>query len=173
MDHQQQRTGQHRVVEVFGAAYGSGYAINDRIVLTARHLLAVDGDKPVPGQPVRIRVAGEEYARRATVTWVSRNVGDAALLSVDGAPWADAPDTGAVRWGYVAEDDGSVPARARGFPAAQAGTRGGRKVREPETMRGAVEALSVGTTLLFLDYPDRLTDRTSQCRRTGLRGSFA
>jgi tetratricopeptide (TPR) repeat protein len=151
MDHQQQRTGQHRVVEVFGATYGSGYAINDRIVLTARHLLAVDGDKPVPGQPVQVRIAGEEHARRATVTWVSRNVGDAALLSVDGAPWAGAPDTGAVRWGYVAEDDGSVPVRARGFPAAQAGTRGGREVREPEAMRGAVEALSAGTMRYEID----------------------
>lgn len=152
MDHQQQqRTGQHRVVEVFGAAYGSGYAINDRIVLTARHLLAVDGGKPVPGQPVQIRVAGEEHARRATVTWVSRNVGDAALLSVDGAPWAGAPDTGATRWGYVAENDGSVSVRARGFPAAQAGTRGGSEVREPETMRGAVEALSAGTMRYEID----------------------
>lgn len=151
MDHQQQRTGQHRVVEVFGAAYGSGYAINDRIVLTARHLLAVNGDKPELGQPVEVRVAGEEHARRATVTWVSRNVGDAALLSVDGAPWAGAPDTGAVRWGYVAEDDGPVLVRARGFPAAQAGTRGGREAREPETMRGAVEALSVSTMRYEID----------------------
>ena len=151
MDHQQQRTGQHRVVEVFGATYGSGYAINDRIVLTARHLLAVDGDKPEPGQPVQVRVVGEEHSRRATVTWVSRNVGDAALLSVDGAPWAGAPDTGAVRWGYVAEDDGSVPARARGFPAAQAGTRGGREVRELETMRGAVEAMSASTMRYEID----------------------
>ncbi|MFE1441912.1 trypsin-like peptidase domain-containing protein [Streptomyces sp. NPDC058739] len=151
MDHQQQRTGQHRVVEVFGAAYGSGYAINDRIVLTARHLLAVDGGVPEPGQPVQVRVAGEERARRATVTWVSRNVGDAALLSVEGAPWTGSPDTGAVRWGYVAEDDGSVPVRARGFPAAQAGTRGGREIREPATMRGAVEALDARTMRYEID----------------------
>ncbi|MCX5357791.1 trypsin-like peptidase domain-containing protein [Streptomyces sp. NBC_00124] len=151
MDHLQQRTGQHRVVEVFGATYGSGYAINDRIVLTARHLLAVDGGMPEPGQPVQVRVAGEEHARRATVAWVSRNVGDAALLSVDGAPWAGYPDIGAARWGYIAEDDGSVPVRARGFPAAQAGTRGGREVREPEAMRGAVEALSASTMRYEID----------------------
>src|SRR5258705_13958841 len=136
MDHRQQRSGQHRVVEVFGATYGSGYAINDRMVLTARHLLALDGNKAVPGQSVTVRVAGEEHGRHATVKWVSRDVGDAALLSVDGAPWADAPDDRAARWGWVA-DDGPVPCRAWGFPAAQASTQGNQDVREVEEMHGA------------------------------------
>lgn len=141
MDHRQQRTGQHRVVEVFGATYGSGYAISDHLVLTARHLLAVDGSRTEPGRPVTVRLAGELHGRRATVAWVSRDVGDAALLSVDGAPWADAPDDRAVRWGWVA-DDGPVPCRAWGFPAAQASLRGDQEIREPEDMQGTVKALA-------------------------------
>ncbi|AVZ72431.1 hypothetical protein SLUN_09730 [Streptomyces lunaelactis] len=141
MDHRQQRTGLHRVVEVFGVTYGSGYAINDRMVLTARHLLVVDGKRIAPGQPVTVRVTGEENGRRATVEWVSKDVGDAALLSVEGAPWADAPDVGAVRWGCVA-DDGPVRCRAWGFPAAQARAQGNREVRDPEEMLGGVKALT-------------------------------
>ncbi|MFD9328619.1 trypsin-like peptidase domain-containing protein [Streptomyces sp. NPDC060065] len=129
------------MVEVFGATYGSGYAINDRMVLTARHLLAVDGIKVAPGKPVMVRVAGEENGRRATVTWVSKDVGDAALLSVEGAPWADAPDAQAVRWGRVT-DDGPVPCRAWGFPAAQASARGDQEIRDIEEMHGAVKPLT-------------------------------
>lgn len=151
---QKQRSGQHRVVETAvagagtggGFAYGSGYAIGDRLVLTARHVLA-----PHTEQQVLVRISGEKDFRPATIEWVSEGLGDAALLSVAGAPWAGAPDAGAVRWGYIAEPDGVVPVHASGFPAAQAGVRRGEVVREPETMRGHVGALDHRTKRYAID----------------------
>ncbi|WP_344820585.1 S1 family peptidase, partial [Actinoplanes cyaneus] len=142
MERQDQRTGRHRVVEVFGAAYGSGYAIGDQLVLTARHLLSPAGDRP---QRVQVRVAGEPDFRGATVVWARRGAGDAALLAVDDAPWAGTPDSGAVRWGRILEFDAAVPVRARGFPAVQAARRGEQEVRELATVRGAVETMSPDT----------------------------
>lgn len=107
----------HRVVEVYVphplgptiGNLGSGFAVTDDLVLTAKHV--VQGAKQV-----RVRGLGEEWPtfRDAEVVWLSAKW-DAALVRLAGAPWLNAPDRGELHWGHIS---GPVPIRwiAYGFP---------------------------------------------------------
>ncbi|MFD9903763.1 trypsin-like peptidase domain-containing protein [Streptomyces sp. NPDC059063] len=131
MDDEQRRRGAHRVVEVWagdreGVSYGSGYAVADDLVLTARHVLR-------QGPPYHVRLFGEAVDTDAEAAWEPEGTLDAALLRVPSAPWRAAPDRGALRWGRVA--DSGVWACAHGFPKAQERPGG---AREPETLEGRI-----------------------------------
>ncbi|MBD0424564.1 trypsin-like peptidase domain-containing protein [Streptomyces sp. TRM S81-3] len=131
MDDELRRRGVHRVVEVWagdrhGVSYGSGYAVADDLVLTARHVL----DK---GPPYRVRLFGDEREKDARVAWLPTGTLDAALLRVASSPWRNAPDSGALRWGRVG--DSGVECCAHGFPRAQQRADGSR---EAETLEGRI-----------------------------------
>ncbi|MCX4979514.1 trypsin-like peptidase domain-containing protein [Streptomyces sp. NBC_00620] len=131
MDSEQRRRGAHRVVEVWAGgrdqvSYGSGYAVSDDLVLTARHVLR-------EGPPYRVRLFGGTDDTEAQLAWEPDGALDAALLRVPSAPWRTAPDRGALRWGRV--KDSGVRCWAHGFPRAQQRADGSR---EPETLQGSI-----------------------------------
>ncbi|MFI6595898.1 trypsin-like peptidase domain-containing protein [Nonomuraea sp. NPDC050536] len=117
-----------RVVEVYAdGGYGSGYAICDDLVLTAAHVLA-------DGPACQVRRQGGDGWMTAEVAWRGTDgMLDAALLRVSTAPWRDAPDRGALRWGRV--KGLGVSCTAWGFPKAQAEPDGARPI---ETMTGTI-----------------------------------
>ncbi|WP_214324323.1 trypsin-like peptidase domain-containing protein [Nonomuraea sediminis] len=117
-----------RVVEVYAdGGYGSGYAIGDDLVLTAAHVLA-------DGPACQVRRQGDDGWMTAEVAWRGTDgMLDAALVRVSTAPWRDAPDKGALRWGRV--KGLGVPCTACGYPKAQAEPDGSRPI---ETMTGTI-----------------------------------
>jgi len=134
------------VVEVFAApGYGTGYAVADDLVLTARHVLG-NADRH------QVRIVRDTDWLPAEVAWTSDGI-DAALLRVPAAPWRDGPDSGALRWGRVIGDR-PVPCHAHGFPVAQRTGAGGREV---EDVRGVID---VTTTVLSGRYSVDITSAT-------------
>jgi hypothetical protein len=101
-------------------AYGSGYLITNRLVLTAKHVAGASG----PGvrcqiTPLQIRGAPTGQAYDASVAWVSPN-SDAALLQTDRAVPGLLP--GSVVFGRLPLNAGPRKCRAIGFPDAQGGS---------------------------------------------------
>ena len=107
-----------RVAMVFaggpvGERVGSGYAVGERLVLTAAHVLS----GVAVGDRAEVSLLGSRSWVAGTVVWLDP-VLDAALVRVDAAaPW---PETGmsVLRWGTLAGAD-PVLAAAVGFPWAQ------------------------------------------------------
>lgn len=103
---------------------GSGYLVEDGLVLTASHVLVTGpGHVPQPGDQAEVAAAAGAWLP-ATVRWADPER-DVALL--------DCPDMrpgGAVRWG---RPTGSEPLawRAIGFPAASLDRQGGRQPEQP------------------------------------------
>jgi tetratricopeptide (TPR) repeat protein len=108
-------------------SHGTGYAVGDDLVLTARHVVAA-------GAPCLIRPAGAREPVPAEIVWLPDHGPDAALLRVPSTPWRDAPDAGAARWGRV--EGNGVRCWALGFPWSQATMSGARDL---ETMRGTID----------------------------------
>ena len=110
----------YRVCELWaagpdGKGSGSGYRLGDRLVLTARHVIApaLAG----PGGKLRVRPADVTGWLPARVEWEDADA-DAALIVVGGARAGGAPGGESVlRWGELAGSD-PVQCAALGFPWA-------------------------------------------------------
>ncbi len=111
-----------------GEGSGSGYRLSDRLVLTARHVIA----------PALARAGGRLLVRPVGVTgWLPARVewedadADAALILIEGEHWRAPAGESVLRWGELTGSD-PVPCAAVGFPWAS--TR-------PDRMRDAAHLL--------------------------------
>ena len=111
----------HRVCELYAAGSGaagsgSGYRLGDRLVLTARHVIApaLAG----PGGRVLIRPVGVPGWLPARVEWQDADA-DAALAVIEDEGWRAPTGESVLRWGELAGSD-PVPCAAVGFPWASA-----------------------------------------------------
>jgi len=109
-----------RVAAVFvagpsGSRVGTGYAVADRLVLTAAHLVTEAG--LVVGGAAQVGLLGAGAWVPASVAWLDAGL-DVALVEVDAsAPWP-AVGMSVLRWGRLAGAE-PVTAAAVGFPWAQ------------------------------------------------------
>ena len=109
----------YRVCELYAAGpdaegSGSGYRLGDRLVLTARHVIApaVAG----PGGRVLVRPVGGAEWLSARVEWENADA-DAALIGIEDECWRAPGGESVLRWGELAGSD-PVPCAAVGFPWA-------------------------------------------------------
>jgi hypothetical protein len=109
----------YRVCELWaagpgGKGSGSGYRLGDRLVLTARHVIApaVAG----PGGKLRVRPVGGAEWLPARVEWDNADA-DAALVGIEDEGWRAPAGESVLRWGELAGGD-PVPCAAVGFPWA-------------------------------------------------------
>ena len=109
----------YRVCELWaagpdGKGSGSGYRLGDRLVLTARHVIApaVAG----PGGKLRVRPVGGTEWLPGRVEWADADA-DAALVGIEDEGWRAAAGESVLRWGELAGSD-PVPCAAVGFPWA-------------------------------------------------------
>ena len=93
---------------------GSGYRLGDRLVLTARHVIApaLAG----PGGRVLVRPVGVTGWLPARVEWDDADA-DAALIVIEDEGWRAPAGESVLRWGELAGSD-PVPCAAVGFPWA-------------------------------------------------------
>ena len=109
----------YRVCELYaagpdGEGSGSGYRLGDRLVLTARHVIApaLAG----PGGQVLVRPVGVAGWLPARVEWEDADA-DAALVVIEDEGWRAPAGESVLRWGELAGSD-PVPCAAVGFPWA-------------------------------------------------------
>src|SRR5512142_1113663 len=109
----------YRVCELYAAGpgaegSGSGYRLGDRLVLTARHVIApaLAG----PGGQVLVRPLGAPGWLPARVEWADADA-DAALIVIEDEGWRAPAGESVLRWGELAGSD-PVPCAAVGFPWA-------------------------------------------------------
>ena len=109
----------YRVCELYAAGpddegSGSGYRVGDRLVLTARHVIApaLAGS----GSGVLVRPVGVPGWLPARVDWEDADA-DAALIEVEDEGWRAPAGESVLRWGELAGSD-PVPCAAVGFPWA-------------------------------------------------------
>ncbi|MFE6713161.1 hypothetical protein [Streptomyces sp. NPDC057695] len=132
------------------SAYGSGYRIAHRLVLTVDHVL---GDPATPGT-CTVRLGGGDTALPATPVWRGGEGRDLALLRLDEAPEDTVPP---VTFGALPSGVGSVPFIGVGFPAfatrpEEPGVRGLRR-RSAKQVDGFVRlGSSLKSRLLDLSY---------------------
>ncbi|MGI8330842.1 S1 family peptidase [Actinomadura scrupuli] len=136
---------------------GSGYLIGPSLVLTARHVLVDEDDRPWERVDVRIGVPADgppQHVKGARMCW---HRGDVALLEIDPGP-APGP---AVQWGRPIT---TMPLdyRGLGFPSFAGRYEGDRGVEE---LQGVIQPLSFGAgptgRLYALDqsaFPDDRSD---------------
>jgi hypothetical protein len=111
----------YRVSELYaagpdGEGSGSGYRLGDRLVLTARHVIApaVAG----AGGRLLVRPVGVPGWLPARVEWEDAGA-DAALVAVEDQGWRAPAGESVLRWGELTGSD-PVPCAAVGFPWASA-----------------------------------------------------
>ena len=111
----------YRVCELYAAGpdverSGSGYRVGDRLVLTARHVIApaLAG----AGGQVLVRPVGVSGWLPARVEWHDADA-DAALIGIEEEDWQAPAGESVLRWGELAGSD-PVPCAAVGFPWASA-----------------------------------------------------
>jgi tetratricopeptide (TPR) repeat protein len=109
----------YRVCELYAAASdvegsGSGYRVGDRLVLTARHVIApaLAG----AGGRLLVRPVGVTGWLPARVEWQDAGA-DTALVVVEDEGWRAPAGESVLRWGELAGSD-PVPCAAVGFPWA-------------------------------------------------------
>lgn len=98
-----------------GIAFGTGYLVADRLVLTAAHVAGVVGES------LEVRLGGQLVT--GTVIWRASGADDAssrpdaALIEIDEGtyPTADLPP---VRWGWIVGRGPAVGCTATGYPDA-------------------------------------------------------
>ncbi len=101
-----------RVVAVQSeAAFGSGYVIGRRLILTSAHVV------PAIGQPVQVYGLTGGGPHLGTVRWRGTPGGrdDAALVDVSDPGWRE-PAGGPLRWGRVCTNRPDIPCQTWGFP---------------------------------------------------------
>ena len=108
----------YRVCELYAGGpdaegSGSGYRVGDRLVLTARHVIA-----PVLGAGGRVLVRPVDVTEwlPARVAWEDADA-EAALIAVEDENWRAPDGESVLRWGELAGSD-PVPFAAVGFPWA-------------------------------------------------------
>jgi tetratricopeptide (TPR) repeat protein len=111
----------YRVSELYaagpdGEGSGSGYRLGDRLVLTARHVIA-PALTEASGQ-LLVRPVGMSEWLPARVAWQDVGV-DAALVTVEYEGWRVPAGESVLRWGELTASD-PVPCAAVGFPWASA-----------------------------------------------------
>lgn len=111
----------YRVCEVYAAGpdvegSGSGYRLGDRLVLTARHVVAPALARS--GSRLLVRPAGVTAWLPAQVEWEDVDT-DAALVVVGDEDWRAPTVESVLRWGELTGSD-PVPCAAVGFPWASA-----------------------------------------------------
>ncbi|HLN67419.1 MAG TPA: serine protease [Streptosporangiaceae bacterium] len=94
---------------------GSGYRLGDRLVLTARHVIAPAAGA---GGRVLVRPLGVPGWLPARVEWEDAGA-DAALIGIEEEGWRAPAEESVLRWGELAGSD-PVPCAAVGFPWASA-----------------------------------------------------
>ncbi len=111
----------YRVCELYAAGpdgdgSGSGYRLGDRLVLTARHVIApaLAG----AGSRLLIRPVGVPGWLPARVEWEDADA-DATLIVVEDEHWRASAGESVLRWGELTGSD-PVPCAAVGFPWASA-----------------------------------------------------
>jgi len=111
----------YRVCELYAASpdiegSGSGFRLGDRLVLTARHVIApaVAG----PGGLVLVRPVGVRGWLPARVEWENAEA-DAALIGIEDEDWRAPTGESVLRWGELTGSD-PVACAAVGFPWASA-----------------------------------------------------
>jgi tetratricopeptide (TPR) repeat protein len=107
----------YRVTEVYAAGphvegSGSGYRLGDRLVLTARHVIA----PALSGGKVQVRPVGVTEWLPARVDWQDADA-DAALIMIEDQGWQAPTGESVLRWGELAGSE-PVPCAAVGFPWA-------------------------------------------------------
>ncbi len=109
----------YRVCELYAAGpdiegSGSGYRLGDRLVLTARHVIApaLAG----AGSRVLVRPVGVSGWLPARVEWQDATA-DVALIGVEDEGWRAPAEESVLRWGELAGSN-PVPCAAVGFPWA-------------------------------------------------------
>ena len=95
---------------------GSGYRLGDRLVLTARHVIAA-GLAGAGGQ-LLVRPLGVPEWLPARVAWENADA-DVALVVIEDEHWQAAGRESVLRWGELVGRD-PVPCAAVGFPGASA-----------------------------------------------------
>src|SRR5262245_22851736 len=98
-----------------GWSSGSGYAVADRLVVTARHVVMDDEGRS--HRDVKVRPRGGELVS-ASVSWWHPDL-DVALVRVIGEAGVG-PVSGGVRWGRLAGTAARVPCEWAGFPGSVA-----------------------------------------------------
>jgi hypothetical protein len=111
----------YRVCELYAAGpdvegAGSGYRLGDRLVLTARHVIAPALARA--GGQLLVRPLGVPGWLPARVKWSDADV-DAALIGIEDEGWRAPTGESVLRWGELAGSD-PVPCAAVGFPWASA-----------------------------------------------------
>lgn len=116
---------------------GSGYAVGPRLLLTAAHVVLVDG---APARTVQVRLLRADDYIECTVAWYryGQNL-DVALLRVSDPEQSLTSRWKAVRWGRLVTSAISTPVTAAGFPDAQRHPDG---FRDTEQLSGRVNPLT-------------------------------
>jgi Tetratricopeptide repeat len=111
----------YRVCELYAAGRdaagsGSGYRLGDRLVLTARHVIAPAVARA--GGQMLVRPVGVGEWLPAWVEWENADA-DVALAVIEDEGWRAPAEESMLRWGELAGSD-PVPCAAVGFPWASA-----------------------------------------------------
>ncbi|WSB52283.1 trypsin-like peptidase domain-containing protein (plasmid) [Streptomyces cellulosae] len=116
---------------------GSAYGVGPRLLLTAAHVVLVDG---APAQTVQVRLLGADGFIQCTVVWhrYDRNL-DVALLRVTDPERSLPQRWKAVRWGRLVTSAINTSVTAAGFPDVQRHPDG---VRDTEQLSGRVNPLT-------------------------------
>jgi tetratricopeptide (TPR) repeat protein len=114
-----------------GEAYGSGYLVAPRLVLTAAHVVA--GLRPHEQAQVRFLSGAKVW--RCRLVWPESGAGgetalDAALLEICDAEWEPPPGAGLTRWGRLTSSVPGIACEMAGFPWAQRRPDGTREVEQ-------------------------------------------
>ncbi|MFB7114805.1 tetratricopeptide repeat protein [Streptomyces sp. NPDC056291] len=138
---------------------GSAYAVGPRLLLTAAHVVLVDG---APAQMVQVRLLGAVDFVECTVAWYryGQNL-DVALLCVSDPGQSLPPQWKAVRWGRLVTSAIGKPVTAAGFPDVQRHPDG---FRDTEQLSGRVNPLTgvkAGWYAVGVDDPPTRVSRSS------------
>ncbi|CAL9471019.1 hypothetical protein SUDANB176_02841 [Streptomyces sp. enrichment culture] len=116
---------------------GSAYGVGPRLLLTAAHVVLVDG---APARTVQVRLLGAADYIECTVAWYRYDQDlDVALLRVKDPEQILPPRWKAVRWGRLVTSAIGTPVTAAGFPDVQRHPDG---FRDTEQLSGRVNPLT-------------------------------
>ncbi|MFF4795443.1 hypothetical protein ACFY2M_38290 [Streptomyces sp. NPDC001276] len=114
-----------------GEAYGSGYLVAPRLVLTAAHVVA----GLQPHERAQVRFLSGAKAWRCRLAWPETGAGtdtalDAALLEICDPDWEPPAGARLTRWGRLTGTAPGVACQMVGFPWAQLLSDGTREVEQ-------------------------------------------